>query len=170
MSTRFGSTDTPGLLRELLARGVDFVVIGGIAAVLHGSPRVTQDLDVCFATDAGNLDALGTALVALDARLAGVDKDVPFVPDAHTLSRIMMLTLETSKGRLDALAAPTGAPPYGELRARAERYDIGGAFVLVASLEDLIAMKRASARPKDLADIAELSVIRERRQVPPTFS
>ena len=58
MSIPFGSTDTPGLLRELLARGVDFVVIGGIAAVLHGSPRVTQDLDVCFATDAGNLGAL----------------------------------------------------------------------------------------------------------------
>ena len=147
------------------APGWSFVVIGGIAAVLHGSPRVTQDLDICFATDAGNLDALGAALVALDSRLAGVDEEVPFVPDARTLSRIMTLTLETSKGRLDALAAPTGAPPYGELRARAERFDIGGVFVLVASLQDLIAMKRASARPKDLADVAELSAIRERRQV-----
>ena len=149
----------------MLARGVDFVVVGGIAAVLHGSPRVTQDLDVCFATDVGNLDALGAALVALDAKLAGVDEDVPFVPDARALRRIMTLTLETSMGRLDALAAPTGAPPYDDLRARADRYDIGGAFVLVASLDDLIAMKRASGRPKDLADVAELSLIRERREV-----
>lgn len=162
-STTFGELDAVGLLRELVARGVDFVVIGGIAAVLHGSPRVTQDLDVCFATDPGNLDALGTALVALDARLAPVTDDVPFVPDARTLRQVGALTLDTAAGRLHVLAAPVGAPPFADLRTRADRYDVGGLFVLVASIDDLLAMKRASGRPKDLADVAELEAIRLRR-------
>jgi hypothetical protein len=131
--------------------------------VLHGSPRVTQDLDVCFATDAGNLEALAAVLRALDARRTGVDDAVPFSPDATTLRRSMVLTLETSKGRLDVLAAPTGAPPYNEVRVRAERYDVGGFHILVAAIDDLIAMKRGSGRPKDVADIAELEVIRARR-------
>lgn len=163
MPTSFGELDPVALLRALLAPGVDFVVIGGIAAVLHGSPRVTQDLDVCFATDPGNLDALGTALVALDAKLAGVSEDVPFVPDGRTLRQVGMLTLETIAGRLDVLATPVGAPPFADLRKRADRYDVGGLFVLVASLDDLLAMKRASGRPKDLADVAELEAIRSRR-------
>lgn len=151
------------LLRELTRRGVDFVVIGGIAAVLHGSPRVTQDLDICFATDRGNLDALGGALVAVEARLAGVDEDVPFVADAETLRRVMVLTLDTRHGRLDVLAAPSGARPYAELRSAADRFDVGGLHVLVASIADLKAMKRAIGRPKDLADIAELELIEARR-------
>jgi len=155
--------DVLALLRVLTERGVDFVVIGGIAAVLHGSPRVTQDLDVCFATDAGNLDALGGALRALDADLSGVDDPTPFMPDAATLRRVMVLTLETRHGRLDVLAAPAGAPPYPELRAQAERYDVGGFHVLVAGLDDLIVIKRAGGRPKDVADVAELEAIRARR-------
>jgi predicted nucleotidyltransferase len=157
--------DTAGLLRALTAQGVDFVVIGGIAALLHGSPRLTQDLDICFATDRGNLEALGEVLTRLGARLAGIDEDVPFVPDADALRRIVVLTLETDLGKLDVLGSPAGAPAYGALREQADRYDIGGAHVLVASIADLIAMKRAAGRPKDLADIAELEIIRERAEL-----
>ncbi len=152
--------DVLALLRALTGRGVDFVVIGGVAGVLHGSPRVTQDLDVAFATDTGNLEALGNALHDLDARLAGVEEDVPFTPDAEALRRVMTLTLETRYGRLDVLAAPSGAPVHSELRSRADRFDVGGFHVLVAALEDLISMKRAAGRPKDLADVAELEAIR----------
>lgn len=155
--------DTDTLLRALVTRGVDFVVIGGIAAVLHGSPRITQDLDVTFATDAANLEALGQALVGLGAQLRGVHEDVPFTPDAATLRRVMVLTLDTPSGALDVLAAPSGAPPYPKLRERADRFDVGGFFVLVASLDDLVGMKRAAGRPKDLADIAELEAIRRLR-------
>lgn len=158
--------DALGGLRLLTQRGVDFVVIGGIAAVLHGSPRVTQDLDITVATNAGNLEALGGVLAELDARLAGVADEVPFTADAATLARMMVLTLDTTVGRLDVLAAPAGAPPYPEMRANADRFDIGGFHVAVASIEDLMSMKRAAGRPKDLADIAELEVIRERRDRP----
>jgi hypothetical protein len=151
--------DPEPILRALVARGVDFVVIGGIASVLHGAARLTYDLDLCFAADPANLAALGDVLVALDARLRGVAEPGPFVPDAATLRRIEVLTLATRLGDLDVLARPAGAPSYEALRRRADRYDLGGFSVLVASVEDLIAMKRAAGRPKDLADVAELEAI-----------
>jgi hypothetical protein len=151
--------DVEGLLRRLTERGVDFVVIGGIAAVLHGSPRNTFDLDICFATDAGNLTALGSVLVDVRARLRGVEDDVPFIPDAATLRRMQLLTLATDLGDFDVMSRLDGSPPYETLRRNADRYDVGGFYVLVASVTDLIAMKRASGQPKDLGDIAELETI-----------
>jgi predicted nucleotidyltransferase len=164
-------TDRPPLsadeiLRRLVERGVDFVVIGGIAAVLHGSARNTFDLDICFATDHANLAALGEVLVGLGARLKGVDEDVPFVPDARTLRQVELLTLVTRLGELDVLARAPGAPTYQELRRNADRYDLGGFNVSVASIDDLIAMKQAAGRTKDLLDIEELEAIKRlhRRQ------
>jgi hypothetical protein len=147
------------ILERLTARGVDFVIVGGIAAVLHGSARNTFDLDICFATDQANLDALGDVLGGLDARLRGVAGEVPFVPDGETLRKIELMTLSTSAGNLDLLAIPPGAPPYERLRRNADRYDLGGFTVLVASIEDLIAMKDRARRPKDLEDLAELQAI-----------
>jgi hypothetical protein len=152
--------DAEELLRRLTARGVDFVVIGGIAAVLWGSARNTFDLDISFALDDGNLEALGTVLVGLGASLRGVGDNVPFVPDARTLRHGELLTLRTAAGDIDLLAHPPGGPGYESLRKRAARMDLGDFHVLVASIEDLIGMKRAAARAKDLADIEELEAIR----------
>jgi hypothetical protein len=156
--------DAGGILRRLVERGVDFVVIGAVAAVLQGSPRNTFDLDICFATDDVNLAALGDVLLALGARLKGVDEDVPFLPDARTLRQVELLTLVTSLGELDVLARPPGAPSYPELRRNADRYDLGGFNVSVASVDDLIAMKQAAGRPKDLLDIEELEAIKRLRR------
>ncbi len=152
------------LLERLTARGVEFVVVGGFAAVAHGSARVTRDLDICFATDSANLDALGEVLVDLGARLRGVTDDVPFRPDAATLRRVRILTLETIDGPLVVLVEPDGAPAYPALRARSERLDIGGMLVAVASLEDMISMKRAAGRPKDLLDLEELEALARLRE------
>jgi hypothetical protein len=152
------------ILRRLVERGVDFVVIGGIAAVLHGSARNTFDLDISFAPDDANLAALGDVLTALGARLKGLDEDVPFVPDTRTLRQSEVLTLVTSFGELDVLARPSGAPAYEELRRHADRYDLGGFNVSVASVDDLIAMKQAAGRPKDLLDIEELEAIKRLRR------
>jgi predicted nucleotidyltransferase len=156
--------DVEAILERLTARGVDFVVIGGIAAVLLGSPRLTQDLDICFATDAGNLEALGNALLDLEARLWDVADEVPFVPDAATLRRVALLTLGTKAGKLDVMSRPSGAAPYAALRSRAERLSVGKFSVLVASLEDLIEMKRKAGRPKDVADVVELEAISRLRR------
>jgi predicted nucleotidyltransferase len=147
------------ILGLLTARGVDFVLIGGYAAVLHGSPRVTRDLDICYATDRENLRAIAKVLEELNARPFGADEDVPFVADERTLAKVDLLTLETDAGRLDLLTAPAGSQGYNQLRANAAHYEIGGFLVKVAEIEDLLAMKAAAGRPKDLADIAELETI-----------
>ena len=152
------------LLGLLTVHGVDFVVIGGVAAVAHGSPRLTQDLDVVFAPDAANLSVLGKALVEMNARPRGVEDDVPFVADARTLANVQVLTLTTDFGSLDVMVRPDGCPPYPQLRRRAERVEVGAFGVLIASIPDLIGMKRAAGRPKDLADIVELQAIQRLRR------
>jgi hypothetical protein len=65
--------------------GVDFVLIGGVAARLHGSPTLTRDLDICHSRAQTNLERLSHVLEQLGARLRGVDEDIPFLPDARTL-------------------------------------------------------------------------------------
>jgi predicted nucleotidyltransferase len=156
--------DVGKMLERLTARGVDFVVIGGIAVVLLGSPRVTQDLDICFARDRENLEALGKVLVELEGRLRNIDEDVSFVPDARTLAGVELLTLSTAAGNLDVHVRPKGAPPYQTLRRRARRLSLEGFAVLVASIEDMIAMKLAAGRTQDLADVEELEAIRRLRK------
>lgn len=160
----------PGqILAELVAAGVEFVVIGGYAAIAHGSGQLTRDIDICFASDEANLHHLGEALIGLEARLSGVPDEVPFVPDAGTLKNFEVLTLMTREGRLDVLKAPDGAPAYGTLRRRATHVEVDGVPVPVASLEDLIGMKRAANRDKDRIALEELEVIRRlRRRVKPS--
>jgi hypothetical protein len=147
------------LLMRLVKGEVDFVVVGGVAAVVHGSVAFTQDLDIAYAPDVANLDRLGAVLVDLDARLRGVTDDVPFVPDGRTIRRTRVLTLTTPLGSIDLLAQPDGAPVYETLRAHAALEDVAGVRVPVASLEDLIAMKKAAGRLKDLVAVEELEAI-----------
>jgi hypothetical protein len=147
------------LLERLVGGNVDFVVVGGLAAVVHGSVTITRDLDIAYAPNHENLERLGAVLTDLGARLRGVTDDVPFVPDGRTLRRTRVLTLDTPEGMLDLLAQPDGSPPYARLRERALRADLDGIEVHVAALDDLIAMKKAAGRPKDLVAVEELEAI-----------
>ncbi len=142
--------------------GIDFVVVGGVAVVVQASPRFTRDLDICYATDGANIARLGSLLVSIHARLRGTDDDLPFVPDARTLRRTEMLTLTTREGDLDLLVDPPGSPGYAALRRRADLIDLAGASVRIASVEDLISMKRAAGRPQDAIDIESLEIARSR--------
>lgn len=164
LPAEFPELEAEEMLRRLTAGGVDFVVIGGIALVLLGSPRMTRDLDIVFAPDDANLDALGRVLLDLDARLRNVDEDVPFVPDGATLKNVHLLTLATSVGWFDVHRSVDGAPPYPELRRNAERCDLGEFSVLVASPDDMIAMKQAAGRPQDLIDVETLAAIKRLRR------
>ncbi|HSJ16508.1 MAG TPA: nucleotidyl transferase AbiEii/AbiGii toxin family protein [Solirubrobacterales bacterium] len=155
--------DVEEMLRRFVAAGVDFVVVGGIAMMLLGSSRLTRDLDIVFAPDETNLESLGSVLVGLKAQLRDVPDAVPFVPDERTLANVELLTLKTSVGWLDTHRRLDGAPSYDALRRRAERHNLGDFSVLVASPDDMLAMKQAAARPVDRADIEELKAIKRLR-------
>jgi predicted nucleotidyltransferase len=161
--------DPTSLLRRLTAAEVDFLVIGGVAVAVQGYIRTTKDLDITYATNAANLERLGQVLVELGARLRGIEDDIPFVPDAQTLRRVALLTLDTADGSLDLLVDPPGAARYEEMRERADVVDLDGVEIRVASFDDLLSMKRAADRPQDIADIdALLTASRVRRQTDPT--
>ena len=152
------------LLRRLTEAEVDFVIVGGVAVVLQASPRFTRDLDICYATARENLERLAGVLVDLGAMLRGVDEDLPFVPDATMLKRTQILTLSTAEGDIDLLVKPDGSPGYATLHRRADHMDIDGLIVAVASIDDLIAMKRAAGRPQDLVDLESLELAQRRRR------
>jgi hypothetical protein len=152
------------LLGRLLDARVDFVIIGGIAVVLQAMPRFTKDLDICYSTSEENLKALGDVLVSLNARLRGIEETIPFVPDARTLRGTQILCLTTPVGDIDLLVDPSGARPYKTLRQHADTMELAGQQVAVASIEDMLLMKRAAGRPQDLIDIESLEAARRLRR------
>ncbi|MFN2483707.1 MAG: nuclear transport factor 2 family protein [Candidatus Limnocylindria bacterium] len=153
--------DPARALTALTERGVRFVVIGGIAARLLGSPTVTRDLDVCYARDPGNLERLTSALRDLHARLRDAPPDVPFRLDGRTLAAGDHFTFVTDAGDLDILGAPSGSEGFDQLARNASAMDLDGIRVLVADIDDLIAMKRASGRPKDRIELEVLGALRD---------
>src|SRR5206468_881849 len=96
---------------------VDFVVIGGVAAQIHGSAQLTFDLDVAYARTDANLSKLADVLRSMNARLRGAPPDVPFQLDARTLRAGANFTFVTDHGSVDILGDPAGAPRYDRLRA-----------------------------------------------------
>nr|MBA2600072.1 hypothetical protein [Actinomycetota bacterium] len=154
-------TDFFGVLEVLIRREVQFVLIGGLAARLHGSPTVTIDVDICPAGDTHNLDRLVEALREMDAQLRSVNETVPFTLDLKTLEGSMNLTLMTSRGALDVLGEPAGTDGYRELAANAITLDVEGLPLKVASLDDLMRMKEASGRPKDRIELEVLGALRD---------
>jgi hypothetical protein len=149
-------------IEALLEQRVRFVVIGGFAAQILGSSLITGDLDVCYARDDQNLERMAASLRDLHATLRGVKEDVPFKLDAKTLKMGDHFTFVTDAGALDILGHPSGIPGgYEELERAAGQFDIGDFRVRVASIDDLIRMKRAAGRPKDLRVVEELGALRD---------
>lgn len=153
------SPDERKILEVLVDHGVDFVVIGATAAILQGAPiSATLDLDVTAATTKRNLQRLAAALRDLDAslRLPDPDEHVEMLLDARMLETLSVVTLMTRFGPFDVLFAPSGSPAYAELKANAVEVAPFGLLVRVASIEDLISMKRAAGREKDAAHLEVL--------------
>ena len=148
-------------LRVLAEHDVRFVVIGGLAARLWGSPTLTNDLDICYARDRPNLEALAAALSSLKATLRGVDDEVPFELSADTLAAGDSFTFTTTAGNLDVLATPSGTEGFEDLVRTATTMDLGDLDVPVTDVEDLIRMKQAAGRPKDLIEQEVLAALRE---------
>ncbi|MGH2591414.1 MAG: hypothetical protein ACRDGW_11550 [Actinomycetota bacterium] len=148
-------------LRTLFDHRVRFVLIGGYAGALRGSPVITGGVDICYARDDENLQRLAAALQALGSRLRGAPPDVPFQLDAAALRAGDHFTFTTTAGSLDCLGTPAGTDGFGDLDASASDEDLEGVVVRVASLDDLIRMKRAAGRPADLIAVEWLSALRD---------
>lgn len=149
------------VLEILLRHEVRFIVIGGYAAVLQGSPIITRDLDVCYARDDENLHRLADALRELGATLRGAPQDLPWRPDFRALKNGDHFTLTTSLGAFDCLGTPAGTTGYGALDPGAVEVPLQGLAVRVASVSDLIRMKMAAGRAKDRAMLEDLGALQE---------
>jgi predicted nucleotidyltransferase len=165
--------DLARLLRALDAHGVEFVVVGGLAAIAHGARRMTLDLDIVPRPDAANYERLADAVRQLDVEgetvVDGSFRELD-PRDGVDLARAGNVTLRTGAGRLDLLNAALASPPYDELSAGSTHAMIAGVAVRVVGFDDLIAMKRALGRPRDLQDIADLTAHEADEYPPPGAS
>jgi predicted nucleotidyltransferase len=143
------------LLRALEGHGVDFVVIGGIAGLAQGSSYPTFDLDVAYSRDPANLRRLVDALSEIGVTLRGAPPDPPFQLDVQILANGANFTFDTEFGSFDVLADIAGIKSYEDLRGASKVKRIAGVEVRVASLDDLISMKRAANRAKDQLMVLE---------------
>jgi hypothetical protein len=151
-----GPLDAERILDALAEHAVEYVIVGGLAVQTHGHMRTTVDLDVFPRPEPSNLARLADALNALGARVLNPGSEGLAI-DAAMLPRATMWQFATRHGAIDVLYDAPGAPPYEELRGRALEITIGGKEIAVAGRDDLINMKRASARPVDLDDLAALT-------------
>ena len=156
--------DFERLLGALVGRRVEFVIVGGVAATLHGSARLTADLDVVYERSSRNIGRLVTALAPLAPYLRGAPPGLPFRLDATTIVAGLNFTLTTSEGPLDLLGEISGGMRYADLLTHSRVVGLFGYRCRVIDLDTLIENKRAAGRPKDLEVIAELEIIREERE------
>lgn len=142
---------------------VDYVLIGGLAGVLHGSTAMTNDADIVPADDRENLERLAEALRDLDARLRSPDtpEGVSFDPHPALLESMATLNMTTRCGDLDATFSPPGLTDYDTLAAASVEFEIAGRRVRVACLADIIRSKEAADRPKDRATLPILRALDE---------
>jgi hypothetical protein len=151
-----GPFDPERILDALAEHKVEYVIVGGLAVQTHGHLRTTIDIDVFPRPERSNLARLAAALNALDARVLNPESEGLAI-DAAMLPRATMWQFATPHGAIDVLHDAPGAPSYANLRRRALEIRLGAKTIAVAGRDDLISMKRASARPVDLDDLAALT-------------
>lgn len=156
--------DPESMLRALAEHEVNYVLIGGLAATLYGSPFVTTDANVVPAQNSQNLDRLAQALINLEARVRVAEDPagVPFNVSASLLATMERLNLVTRCGNLDVTFVPTGTQGYEDLRKGASELTIRGIPVTIASLADIIRSKAAADREKDRLVLPTLRRLLER--------
>ncbi|MCV7281727.1 hypothetical protein H7J88_19035 [Mycolicibacterium flavescens] len=153
--------DLPRLLATLDRHGVTYVLIGGLAAVYHGSPFPTEDADITPDTDPVNLGRLASALRELKARIRvdGMPEGLEFACDVEALAAAQTWNLVTDAGDIDIAFRPSGTRGYADLRRDAIAAEIYDVTVEIASLADVIRSKQAANRPKDLRVLPTLREI-----------
>lgn len=159
MSDGFGT-----LLRALVHEEVRFIIIGGVAATVHGSARHTKDLDVIYARDTENVRRLVAALAPYSPYLRGAPPGLPFRWDAPTIAAGLNFTLTTSASDVDFLGEVTGGGRYEDLLPHTIEIEAFGIKARCVTLATLIVLKRAAGRPKDNEILAELEALLEEQR------
>jgi len=156
------------ILETLEAHQLEYVVIGGVAAVIWGSPRNTEDIDICPSDVTENLVRLADALNELDARFRPPGMERGFSPpsrwDEKSFASVTSLSLVTEHGWLDVWFRPDGTRGYRDLIEHAAEAEFRGVRVQVADLDDIIRSKAAAGRDRDLQAIPHLRELQQRRR------
>ena len=153
-----------GVLAALREAGVECVIVGGVAANVHGSPRITGDVDLCYDPAPENLERLARLLAGWHAYLRGVEPGLPFTMDTRTLRNAPVMTLVTDLGDVDIMDRVAGVGEYPAVKAAALETRVTGVPAQILTLDALIAAKRAAGRRKDQQDLIELEALREERK------
>ncbi len=155
--------DFQRILERLSEADVSFIIIGGVAATVHGSARLTSDIDIVYQRSLENIERLVSALGPLSAYLRGAPKGLPFHFDLETVRRGLNFTLTTDAGDVDVLGEVTGIGDYNAVWSVSEDVALFGRIYRCITLEGLITAKRAAGRTKDLEAVAELELIQEEK-------
>ena len=157
-------TDFSTLLRVLDDHDVAYILVGGVAATVHGSARLTLDVDVVYQRTPDNLARLVSALAPYAPGLRGAPVGLPFQWDVETLNRGLNFTLTTTIGAIDLLGEIAGGGTYERLLTDTDEVTAFGVTCRCVTLDHLIHLKRAAGRVKDLEVIAELEALRDERR------
>ena len=152
------------LLQRIADAGIDFVIVGGFAAVTHGSSYVTRDVDLCLVLSQENIERLRRALADLNPRHRMTPQRLSFLTYPPAGQPVQNLYLVTDAGVVDVLSSVLGVGDFARLRAKADMLAVEGRNYAVMALEDLIAAKEALGREKDLLTAKELRAIAAKRR------
>ena len=153
--------DFERILRLFAEAQADVVVIGGLAANILGAENLTFDVGFAFSRSRANARIIAGLLAPFHPRPLGFDPNRPYVWDEQTVQGMTTMTLETDIGRIDFLAEPDGTANYARPKNNAVRFELGDRDILVASIDDLIAMKKAASREKNLGHLQTLEALRK---------
>ena len=156
-------TDFEAVIRTLSEAGVECVIVGGLAATIHGSARLTQDVDFVYSRTDANIERLVAALRPHAPYLRGAPPGLPFDWSEATVERGLNFTLTTAVGDIDLLGEITGGGDYEALAPHCVDVDLFGHLCRCLDLPELIHAKRAAGRPKDLEALAELEALLQER-------
>jgi hypothetical protein len=153
---------TLDILRRLATNKVEFVLVGGMAGIAHGSSMVTEDVDVCAPLSVENISRILSAIGDLNPRWR-MTPQRPAVPrDAQKLATYNNLYMVTDLGQFDVLGEITGVGSFDEVKRKSVELRVGGMECRVLSIDALIQAKRAIGRPRDVQAAMELEAIRGR--------
>lgn len=156
-------TELNRLLQQLCDADIDFVIVGGFAAMLHGSSMLTRDLDICAVLTDSSVAKLRYAFRDLHPTHRLTPQKLSFLNNPDPGVPLKNVYLQTDLGPLDVLGSIKGIESFEALRDRAVRFELFGREVLVISLDDLIKAKEALGRNKDLLVAQELRAIADKR-------